>query len=155
MTLRKSTAIKKYKKVQKIHFSNFLVCLVNFAIKRSIFKADISLLMHLLNYSLLLFLLHLSFGYSATTIIDPHANYNKRTGEAFLKEISKKKGVVKLRCGMYVEIIKENTSQHVKSPNMDDLVDFSYNGTFKDGKVFVSDRGTFVPYKVILVSSII
>jgi len=79
--------------------------------------------------------------------------YYERTGKKFLQEIEKKKGIIKLKSGLLVEILKENPSQHAKSPESDDPCDVTYSGTLKDGTEFDSSRTTFRPSQVIAVST--
>lgn len=76
-------------------------------------------------------------------------SYNKRTGEKFLKEIAQKEGVIALKSGMLVEILKSSEDASAKSPNVGDQCDVTYSGTLKDGTKFDSGRTSFAPNQVI------
>lgn len=61
--------------------------------------------------------------------------YNKRAGEAFLAENSKKEGVVTLPSGLQYKILKEGNG---KKPTLDDTVVCQYRGTLLDGTEFAN-----------------
>ncbi len=75
--------------------------------------------------------------------------YNKRTGEKFIQEVSQREGVITLKSGMLVEIIKSSTNPDAKSPKAGDQCDVTYTGTLKDGSKFDSGRTSFAPNQVI------
>ena len=77
------------------------------------------------------------------------ANYNKRTGAKYLEEISKKEGVIKLKSGMLVEILKSSSDPNAKSPTAGDSCEVTYLGTFKDGSKFDGGTTSFAPNQVI------
>ena len=61
----------------------------------------------------------------------------KKAGEDFLKENSKKAGVVTLQSGMQYMVIKEGTG---RSPKATDNVKCHYEGTLIDGTLFDSSK---------------
>lgn len=75
--------------------------------------------------------------------------YYKRTGEKYLKEIEKKDGVIKMKSGMLIEILKSSTETNPKSPTTSDPCEVTYAGTFKDNKPFDSGTTSFAPNQVI------
>ena len=62
----------------------------------------------------------------------------KKAGEDFLKENSKKAGVVTLPSGLQYMVIKEGTG---RSPKATDNVKCHYEGTLIDGTLFDSSKG--------------
>ena len=48
------------------------------------------------------------------------ASYQKRTGANFLAEVTKRDGVVELKSGMLVEILKTTSQVDAKSPTQSD-----------------------------------
>ena len=79
--------------------------------------------------------------------------YSIKFSKNLRSKIEKKNGIIKLKSGLLVEILKENPSQHAKSPESDDPCDVTYSGTLKDGTEFDSSRTTFRPSQVIAVST--
>ena len=77
------------------------------------------------------------------------ANYNKRTGAKYLEEISNKEGIIKLKSGMLVEVLKSSTDPNAKSPTASDACEVTYLGTFKDGSKFDGGTTSFAPNQVI------
>ena len=75
--------------------------------------------------------------------------YNKRTGQKYLDEIATKEGVIQLKSGMLVEILKSSTKSDAKSPKVGDACDVTYKGTFKDGSKFDKGTTSFAPNQVI------
>ena len=75
--------------------------------------------------------------------------YLKRTGMKFLEETAKKSGVIRLKSGMLVEILKESDKADAKSPNEGDSCEVTYLGTFKDGNKFDGSTTSFAPNQVI------
>mmetsp|Transcript_13603 Transcript_13603/g.20400 ORF Transcript_13603/g.20400 Transcript_13603/m.20400 type:complete len:174 (+) Transcript_13603:86-607(+) len=75
--------------------------------------------------------------------------YYKRTGKKFLDEKSKEPGVITLKSGMLVEILKEGTDPNAKSPRVSDTCEVTYKGTFRDGKGFDQGTTSFAPNQVI------
>ncbi len=73
------------------------------------------------------------------------AEKNKATGEAFLKENARKKGVVTLDSGLQYKIIREGDGQR---PKATDEVTVHYKGSLIDGTVFDSsyERGEPVTF---------
>jgi FKBP-type peptidyl-prolyl cis-trans isomerase FklB len=72
---------------------------------------------------------------------------NKKIGQEFLAENSKKPGVVTLPSGLQYIIVKEGTGE---KPTLTDKVKCHYHGTLIDGKVFDSsvDRGQPIDFPV-------
>ena len=75
--------------------------------------------------------------------------YSKRTGAKYLTETAAKDGVITLKSGMLIEVLKESTLKEPKSPEAGDSCDVTYAGTFKDGKPFDGGRTSFAPNQVI------
>ena len=76
--------------------------------------------------------------------------YLKRTGMKYLDEIGKKAGIIKLKSGMLIEVLKESDAgDKAKSPTESDSCDVTYLGTFKDGSRFDGSRTSFAPNQVI------
>ena len=76
--------------------------------------------------------------------------YLKRTGMKFLEETAKKPGMIRLKSGMLVEILKSSdTGDSAKSPNESDSCEVTYLGTFKDGTKFDGSTTSFAPNQVI------
>lgn len=75
--------------------------------------------------------------------------YLKRTGAKFLKEMEEKEGVIKLKSGMLVEILKSSDKPNAKSPRKEDTCEVTYVGTLKDGSRFDSGTTSFAPNQVI------
>ena len=67
----------------------------------------------------------------------------------FLEETAKKSGVIRLKSGMLVEILKESDKADAKSPNEGDSCEVTYLGTFKDGNKFDGSTTSFAPNQVI------
>lgn len=63
------------------------------------------------------------------------ANQNLAAGQQFLKENSKKEGVITTESGLQYEVIKEGSG---KKPTLNDTVVTHYTGTLLNGKVFDS-----------------
>jgi FKBP-type peptidyl-prolyl cis-trans isomerase FklB len=76
-------------------------------------------------------------------------SYTKRTGAKFLQEVAQRDGIVQLKSGMLVEILKSSTDPDAKSPTKSDTCEVTYSGTFKDGKKFDSGTTSFAPNQVI------
>lgn len=91
------------------------------------------------NYSLLASLLLLLSWYPAASkkTVD-HSKYQKRVGKKFLDETALKPGVIKLKSGMLIEILKSGDNPDAKSPKESDSCEVTYAGTLKDGKPFDS-----------------
>jgi FKBP-type peptidyl-prolyl cis-trans isomerase len=72
---------------------------------------------------------------------------NKKAGETFLSENSKKDGVVTLKSGLQYKVITEGTG---KMPKESDTVTTHYRGTLVDGTEFDSSykRGEPVSFQV-------
>ena len=75
--------------------------------------------------------------------------YLKRTGMKYLEEVSKKTGIIKLKSGMLIEILKESDKADAKSPLEGDSCEVTYLGTFKDGTKFDGSTTSFAPNQVI------
>jgi FKBP-type peptidyl-prolyl cis-trans isomerase FklB len=75
--------------------------------------------------------------------------YNKRTGAKYLEEKASQPGVIKLKSGMLVEILKTTENQDAKSPKAGDSCDVTYSGTLKDGTKFDAGTTSFAPNQVI------
>lgn len=95
--------------------------------------------------------------------------YYKRTGAKYLQKKSEESGVVTLKSGMLVEILKESTSTDAKSPNeggtpvscfsnylpdqccalSSDTCEVTYSGTLRDGTPFDAGTTSFAPNQVI------
>jgi FKBP-type peptidyl-prolyl cis-trans isomerase len=78
--------------------------------------------------------------------------YLKRVGAKFLEETAQKDGVIKLKSGMLVEVLKSSTKDDAKSPRVGDPCEVTYKGTFRDGKSFDSGTTSFAPNQVIKVT---
>eukprot|EP01039_Chlorochromonas_danica_P000171 gene171-180_t len=76
-------------------------------------------------------------------------SYLKRTGAKFLEEVAQKEGVIQLKSGMLIEIIKSSEKSDARSPTVSDTCEVTYSGTFKDGKRFDSGTTSFAPNQVI------
>ena len=70
-------------------------------------------------------------------------------GRKYLEETSKKEGVIKLKSGMLVEIIKTADKDDAKSPNVGDTCKVTYSGTLRDGTKFDAGTTSFAPNQVI------
>lgn len=79
---------------------------------------------------------------------DPN-NYLKRTGAKFIDETAKKEGIIKLKSGMLVEILKTSDKANAKSPTKSDACKVTYKGTLKDGTQFDAGTTSFAPNQVI------
>ena len=77
------------------------------------------------------------------------AKYQQRTGKKYLDNKAKEDGVIKLKSGMLVEIIKSSEDQKAKSPKESDTCEVTYAGTLKDGSPFDSGTTSFAPNQVI------
>jgi FKBP-type peptidyl-prolyl cis-trans isomerase FklB len=77
------------------------------------------------------------------------SKYLQRTGAKFLEETSKKEGVIELKSGMLVEIIKSATKEDARSPTVSDPCEVTYAGELKDGTKFDSGTTSFAPNQVI------
>lgn len=75
--------------------------------------------------------------------------YLKRTGAKYLEETAAKEGVITLKSGMLVEILKSSDKEDARSPNVGDTCEVTYAGTFKDGKGFDKGTTSFAPNQVI------
>lgn len=82
------------------------------------------------------------------------AKYYKRTGKKFLDEKASEPGIIKLKSGMLVEILKQGENPNAKSPKVGDSCEVTYKGTFKDGSSFDSGTTSFAPNQVIRVRSL-
>ena len=67
----------------------------------------------------------------------------------YLNGIAARPGVIELKSGMLVEILKESTKADGKSPNKGDACDVTYKGTFTDGNKFDAGTTSFAPNQVI------
>jgi FKBP-type peptidyl-prolyl cis-trans isomerase FklB len=75
----------------------------------------------------------------------------QRTGKKFLDEKAKEDGIITLKSGMLVEIMKTGDNPDAKSPRAGDSCDVTYKGTFKDGSSFDGGTTSFAPNQVIKV----
>lgn len=75
--------------------------------------------------------------------------YNKRTGAKYLEKKASEPGVIKLKSGMLVEILKTGDAENAKSPREGDSCEVTYYGTLKDGTKFDSGTTSFAPNQVI------
>jgi len=98
--------------------------------------------------ALLLLLLSL-FAISSDAKKGDMDSYRKRTGKKYLEETAKKEGVLKLKSGMLIEVLKESTDPNSKSPTAYDSCDVTYSGTLKDGTPFDAGTTSFSPSQVI------
>ncbi len=73
----------------------------------------------------------------------------KAAGAQYLAEVAQREGVVALKSGMLVEILKSSSKPDAKSPTVGDLCEVTYKGTFKDGKQFDAGTTSFAPNQVI------
>jgi len=75
--------------------------------------------------------------------------YNKRTGAKYLARKATEEGVITLKSGMLVEILKSGDAADAKSPKASDACDVTYSGTLKDGTPFDAGTTSFAPNQVI------
>lgn len=75
--------------------------------------------------------------------------YYKRVGAKYIKETAQKEGVISLKSGMLVEILKTSTKENAKSPRESDSCEVTYSGTLKDGTKFDAGTTSFAPNQVI------
>lgn len=75
--------------------------------------------------------------------------YIKRTGAKYLAQKATEEGVIKLKSGMLVEILKSGDSATAKSPTASDACEVTYSGTLKDGTKFDAGTTSFAPNQVI------
>ena len=75
--------------------------------------------------------------------------YLKRVGKKFLDEVASREGIVKIKYGILVEIIKKSEDPDAKSPKSSDPCEVTYKGTFKDGNQFDAGTTSFAPNQVI------
>jgi FKBP-type peptidyl-prolyl cis-trans isomerase FklB len=86
----------------------------------------------------------------ASASSDPdHVSLDDRTGTKFLEAKAQEAGIIKLKSGMLVEILKEGTDENAKSPRAGDSCEVTYKGTFKDGSSFDGGTTSFAPNQVI------
>lgn len=76
-------------------------------------------------------------------------NYLKRTGTKFLKDVAEQDGIIALKSGMLIEILKTGDSSEARSPTPYDTCDVTYSGTLKDGTPFDAGTTSFSPNQVI------
>jgi len=70
-------------------------------------------------------------------VMSDQTSYLKRTGQKYLEDKAAEEGVIKLKSGMLVEILKESDKgTDARSPNAGDSCKVTYLGTFKDGSKF-------------------
>ena len=75
--------------------------------------------------------------------------YLKRTGRKFLEDVAEREGIIKLKSGMLVEILKTSSKEDAKSPTKSDPCEVTYRGTLRDGKQFDAGTTSFAPSQVI------
>jgi FKBP-type peptidyl-prolyl cis-trans isomerase FklB len=75
--------------------------------------------------------------------------YSNRTGAKFLKEVSQREGIITLKSGMLIEILKSTDKEDAKSPTKFDTCEVTYSGTLKDGTPFDAGTTSFSPNQVI------
>jgi len=75
--------------------------------------------------------------------------YMKRVGAKYLKEVAAKEGIIELKSGMLVEILKTTDKADAKSPTASDSCEVTYSGTLKDGSKFDAGTTSFAPNQVI------
>lgn len=102
-----------------------------------------------MNIFSLLFLCLSIFSCAAKENNDKMNKYLQRTGKKYLEETAKKAGVIKLKSGMLVEILKTSVDPNAKSPKEGDTCEVTYAGTLKDGTPFDSGTTSFAPNQVI------
>ena len=82
---------------------------------------------------------------------EAQADVNKKEGEAFLAQNSKKQGVLLMPSGLQYEVLKEGSG---RSPRPEDSVNVHYRGMFIDGREFDSsykrDQPTMFPVKGVI-----
>lgn len=77
------------------------------------------------------------------------SSYYKRTGQKFLDEVAKREGIMTLKSGMLIEVLKASDKENAKSPKAGDSCEVTYFGTFKDGERFDGGTTSFAPNQVI------
>lgn len=75
--------------------------------------------------------------------------YMKRTGAKYLAEVETREGILKLKSGMLIEVLKSSDSADAKSPKESDTCEVTYKGTLKDGTQFDAGTTSFSPNQVI------
>ena len=95
----------------------------------------------------LVFLFCSIFSFAASN--EKRIAYEKRVGKKYLDEVAKKEGVISLKSGMLIEIIKEAKDSLAKSPTAFDSCEVTYSGTLKDGTPFDKGTTSFSPSQVI------
>lgn len=107
----------------------------------------------MLSYSLILFLFATILLVSSASADGKKkgdmAAYNKRTGAKYLEEVAQKEGIIELKSGMLVEILKTSDKADAKSPTVSDTCEVTYSGTLKDGSKFDAGTTSFAPNQVI------
>lgn len=73
---------------------------------------------------------------------------NKVLGAKYLADKATQPGVIALKSGMLVEIIKSGDNANAKSPNAKDACEVTYSGTLMDGKKFDAGTTSFAPNQV-------
>lgn len=76
-------------------------------------------------------------------------SYAKRTGAKFLTEVAQREGIITLKSGMLIEILKSSDKADAKSPELADTCKVTYSGTLKDGSKFDAGTTSFAPNQVI------
>lgn len=76
-------------------------------------------------------------------------NYLKRSGAQYLKKIAAQPGIISLKSGMLIEVLKASTKVNAKSPTENDDCDVTYKGTLKNGEQFDAGTTSFAPNQVI------
>jgi FKBP-type peptidyl-prolyl cis-trans isomerase FklB len=107
----------------------------------------------MLSYSFVLFLFATILLVSSVAADDKKKgdvnSYLKRTGAKFLEEVAQREGVIELKSGMLVEILKTSDKSDAKSPTVSDNCEVTYSGTLKDGSKFDAGTTSFAPNQVI------
>jgi len=75
--------------------------------------------------------------------------YLTRTGAKFLSEIEAREGIIKLKSGLLIEVLKSSDKPSAKSPLVNDNCEVTYKGTLKDGTQFDAGTTSFAPNQVI------
>jgi len=77
------------------------------------------------------------------------SSYTKRIGKKYLDDKAKEDGVMTMKSGMLIEVVKESDKADAKSPELSSQCKVTYSGTLHDGTPFDSGTTSFAPNQVI------
>merc|ERR1719198_1758478 len=85
----------------------------------------------------------------AALVVSDMSSYTKRVGAKYLEEKAQENGVMVMKSGMLIEIVKESDKADAKSPEKSSQCKVTYSGTLHDGTPFDSGTTSFAPNQVI------